>query len=264
MLVMLANKNTRNACLLSIPSDHGARGAPSKDALARTPLWSTMMKAFLSRNGHQYPKQEDGDASGQIALCLQVLICPPPLQGHHLMVTLLLDQSKVIIQPMKDGDGKRTFELGLIFTISCHPWDSNAKQNPLNPPQQDTPIPCMPCKQTPRQPTPGPSGTRLLEDLFHEPSHHNEPPIPGPSQPSKPHKDALTSEPEPEVALMQSMEEPFARLATPTSVIIIDNAPVGSPPPFLPQRSLPTPSSPHSHDEACQEFTNLQPTLMIP
>ncbi|MBW0506352.1 hypothetical protein O181_046067 [Austropuccinia psidii MF-1] len=28
---------------------------------------------------------------------------------------------------MKDGDGERTFELGLIVTMSCHRWDSNAK-----------------------------------------------------------------------------------------------------------------------------------------
>ncbi|MBW0570193.1 hypothetical protein O181_109908 [Austropuccinia psidii MF-1] len=42
--------HTRNACLL-----HAARGVPAQDALARTPLWSTMMKVFLSRSGHQVP-----------------------------------------------------------------------------------------------------------------------------------------------------------------------------------------------------------------
>ncbi|MBW0498626.1 hypothetical protein O181_038341 [Austropuccinia psidii MF-1] len=86
----------------------------------------------------------------------------------------------------------------------------------------------MPCKQNPWQPTPGPSGTQWSEDLFCgkkpafpfssseltlppvvEPSQHHEPPIPGLSQPSKSHEDALTREPEPEVAPMQSMEEPF-------------------------------------------------------
>ncbi|MBW0562051.1 hypothetical protein O181_101766 [Austropuccinia psidii MF-1] len=128
----------------------------------------------------------------------------------------------------------------------------------------------MPGKKPLRQPTQGLSGTRWSEDLFHEPSQHNEPPIPGLSQPSKPHEDDLTREPEPEVALMQSMEEPFARPATPTWVIIIDNMPVGStpappvPPPSTPTPRTPVPSSPHSHDEACQEFTNLQPTLMTP
>ncbi|MBW0477867.1 hypothetical protein O181_017582 [Austropuccinia psidii MF-1] len=133
------------------------------------------------------------------------------LQGHHLMVTSFLDWSKVIIWPMKDGNGKRTFELGQIVNLSCHPWDSNVKvssyfsslshfsshnhnnyfslpieQNPPNPPQQDTSIPCVPCKQTLRQPTAGPSGTCWSEDLFREPSQHNEPPIPGPGQPPEP------------------------------------------------------------------------------
>ncbi|MBW0565373.1 hypothetical protein O181_105088 [Austropuccinia psidii MF-1] len=103
------------------------------------------------------------------------------------------------------------------------------EQNPLNPPQQDTLVPRLCCKQTQKQPTPGPSGTLWSEDLFcgkqqaiplliltfHsskltlppfvEPSQYNEPPIPGPSQSPKSqvpsHEDALTCEPEPEVAL---------------------------------------------------------------
>ncbi|MBW0466036.1 hypothetical protein O181_005751 [Austropuccinia psidii MF-1] len=134
----------------------------------------------------------------------------------------------------------------------------------------------MPCEQTPQQPTLGPSGTQWSEDLFHskqppfpfesseltltpfvEPSQHHEPPIPGPSQPSKPHEDASTCEPEPEVSLKQSMEETFACQPTPTLVIIIDDTPVGSPPsPPVPPRT-PVPSSPHSHNEAHQEFTKL-------
>ncbi|MBW0527342.1 hypothetical protein O181_067057 [Austropuccinia psidii MF-1] len=135
----------------------------------------------------------------------------------------------------------------------------------------------MPCEQTLRQPTPGPSGTQWLEDLFHskqppfpfliltfasselillpfvDPSEHNEPPIPGPSTPSEPHEDAWTREPEPEVAPIffcfsvpnfpsPLLQPSAACLATPASVIIIDNTPVGSPPPllpwFLPQGSL--------------------------
>ncbi|MBW0485529.1 hypothetical protein O181_025244 [Austropuccinia psidii MF-1] len=96
------------------------------------------------------------------------------------------------------------------------------------------------------------------------PEWHLMPPIPGPSQPSEPHEDTLAHGPEPDVAPTQPMEEPVALPATPTSVIIIDNMPVGSPPPFLPWRSLPAPSYPHSHDEACQEFTDLQLTLIIP
>ncbi|MBW0544882.1 hypothetical protein O181_084597 [Austropuccinia psidii MF-1] len=158
-----------------------------------------------------------------------------PLLGHHPMVNSLLDQSKVIIRPMKDGDGKRTLKLGQIVTMSCHPWDSNAKPNP---PQQHSPISSFPCKQTPRQSTPGPSGTQWSEDLFcskqpefHlistfdsseltvppflEPSQMDEPPIPGLSPSSKPHEDFPNHEPEPEVAPTQSMEEPCVPLRIP-------------------------------------------------
>ncbi|MBW0571519.1 hypothetical protein O181_111234 [Austropuccinia psidii MF-1] len=80
------------------------------------------------------------------------------------------------------------------------------EQNPLNPP-----IPSFPCKQTPWQPTPGPSGTRWSEELFREPSRTKEPPIPAPSPSSKPPEDIPTCEPEPEVALMQYMEETFGK-----------------------------------------------------
>ncbi|MBW0510369.1 hypothetical protein O181_050084 [Austropuccinia psidii MF-1] len=131
---MLADKHTRNACSLSNPSDHGARGVPNHDAIVRTPGWLTMMKAFLSGNGHQDPKQADRNDSAQLALSPQVLICPSPLLGHHPMVTSLSDRRKVIIRPMKDGDGKRTFKLFPIVTMSCHPWDSNAKVDFLSPP----------------------------------------------------------------------------------------------------------------------------------
>ncbi|MBW0551042.1 hypothetical protein O181_090757 [Austropuccinia psidii MF-1] len=57
-----------------------------------------------------------------------------PLLGHHPMVTSLLDLSEVIIQPMKDGDGKRTIELWPTVTMSCHQWDSNAKVSFLSSP----------------------------------------------------------------------------------------------------------------------------------
>ncbi|MBW0504172.1 hypothetical protein O181_043887 [Austropuccinia psidii MF-1] len=175
-----------------------------------------------------------------------------PLLGHHLMVTSLLDWREAIIRPMKDGDGKRTFELGLIVTMSCHRWDLNAKvkQNPANPPQQDSPVPSLPCKQTPRQPTPGPSGTQWSEELFREPSQTKEPPIPAPSPSSEPPEDIPTCEPEPEVALTQSTEEAFARPATPRSIIIIDDMPIGPPLPlpllFPPSTPTPVPSQcPH-------------------
>ncbi|MBW0484277.1 hypothetical protein O181_023992 [Austropuccinia psidii MF-1] len=125
------------------------------------------------------------------------------------------------------------------------------KQNQPNPPQQDSPVPSFPYKQTPQQPTPGPSGTQWSEYLFRKPSQTDEPPIPGLSPSSKPHEDVRTCEPEPEVAPTQSMEEPFACPTPPHSIIIINDMPAGS-------------SSPHSHYEACQEFTYLRPALMIP
>ncbi|MBW0489143.1 hypothetical protein O181_028858 [Austropuccinia psidii MF-1] len=130
---MLADNQTRNAHLFN-SSNHGARGAPAQDALARTPLWLTMMKVFPSGNGHWDPKQADGNDSRRLALSLPVLIFPPPLLGHHLMVTSLLDWSEVIMRPMKDSNGERTFELGAIVFMSCHPWDSNAKVSFLFPP----------------------------------------------------------------------------------------------------------------------------------
>ncbi|MBW0568394.1 hypothetical protein O181_108109 [Austropuccinia psidii MF-1] len=198
-LVILANKHTTNAHSFSDPSNCAARGVPDQNALARTPLWSTM-KAFPSGNGSQDPKQADRNASGLLALCPQVLICPPPLRHHHPMVTPLLDRRKVIIQPMKDGDCKRRLELGTIITMYFQPGVSKAKlkQNPLNIPQKDSHVTHRPCQKTPRKPTPGPSGTRWSEYLFCskqpsfpfasseltfpafvEPSQYHEPPIRG-------------------------------------------------------------------------------------
>ncbi|MBW0480812.1 hypothetical protein O181_020527 [Austropuccinia psidii MF-1] len=117
MLVMLANKHTKNACLLCDASNHTARGVPTQDALVRTTLWLTMMKAFPSGNGLCDPKQEDGNDSGGLSPFHLVSICPPPLLGHHPMLTSLLDRSKVIIRPIKDVNGKRTLKLGLIVTM---------------------------------------------------------------------------------------------------------------------------------------------------
>ncbi|MBW0571787.1 hypothetical protein O181_111502 [Austropuccinia psidii MF-1] len=187
------------------------------------------------------------------------------------MVTSLFDRSKVIVQPMKDGDGKRTFELRPIVTMSCHPWDSNTKvsfdfrsrnhtdffplrieQNPLNPPQQDSPVPHMPCEQTPRQPTPGRSSTQWSEDLSCEPSQHNEPPIPGlrmfqlVSQKLRwlrcnPQRNLLVSHhfyfftP---INFSSPLLQPSpACPATPCFIIIINNMPIGSP---LPSAKLPS------------------------
>ncbi|MBW0569006.1 hypothetical protein O181_108721 [Austropuccinia psidii MF-1] len=184
---------------MSNPYNHTARGAPAQDTLARTPLWSTMMKAFPSWNGCRDRKQADRNNSGQLALSPQ------------------------------DGNGKRTFKLGLIVTHGIQ----TQNQNPPNPLQQDSPVGDMPWEQSLLQATPGLSGSQWLEELFPKPSQHDEPPIPGPSQPSEPHEYPLTGEPELELDPMQSMEEPFDCPAKTTSVIIIDNMPVGSPLPFL-------------------------------
>ncbi|MBW0594120.1 hypothetical protein O181_133835 [Austropuccinia psidii MF-1] len=100
------------------------------------------------------------------------------------MVTSLLDLSEVIIWPMKDGDGKRTFKLAPIVTDGI---------------------------QTPNKP----HGTRWSEELLHEPSQTKEPPIPGPTPSSQPNEDNTICEPEPQVAPTQSTEEPFACPATP-------------------------------------------------
>ncbi|MBW0556352.1 hypothetical protein O181_096067 [Austropuccinia psidii MF-1] len=185
MLVMLANKHTRNVCLLFPPSDHPERGVLAQDALARTLLWSTMMKPYPSANGHWDPKQADGNNSGQLALDYTAN------EGWRL---------REDIQAWAD----------------CHHVLSlmgfkRQKQNPSNTPQQDSPVPSFPCEQTPPQPTPGSSGTQWSEELFREPSRTKEPPIPGPSPSSQPPEDITTREPEPEVAPTQSMEEPFGK-----------------------------------------------------
>ncbi|MBW0581292.1 hypothetical protein O181_121007 [Austropuccinia psidii MF-1] len=64
---------------------------------------------------------------------------------------------------------------------------------------------------TPRQPTPGPSGTQWSEELFREPSRTKEQPIPGRSPSSQPPEDNTTREPEPEMAPTQCTEEPFGK-----------------------------------------------------
>ncbi|MBW0492046.1 hypothetical protein O181_031761 [Austropuccinia psidii MF-1] len=46
--------HTRNARLLSDPSDHAARGVPNQDSLVRTPLWPPS-------NGHFTPLPEPSD-----------------------------------------------------------------------------------------------------------------------------------------------------------------------------------------------------------
>ncbi|MBW0516581.1 hypothetical protein O181_056296 [Austropuccinia psidii MF-1] len=220
------------------------------------------------------PKQADGNNSGQSALSPQASICSPPLLGHHTMVTSLFDWSEVIIPPMKDGNGKMTFELGPIVTMSCHPWYSNAKNKTHQiPPDKTHPLNvCLASK---------PHGNPLLAQVApNEPSQHNEPPIPGWSPSSKPPEDFPTHEPEPEVAPTQSMDELFGKsqlhFFNSSPVFLTPPSPISSssrytpldPPPIAaenPTTSSPlVPSSSHSYDDAFQEFTDLRPTLMIP
>ncbi|MBW0486672.1 hypothetical protein O181_026387 [Austropuccinia psidii MF-1] len=192
-----------------------------------------------------------------------------PFLGHHPMVTPLLDWSKVIIWSMRDENGKRTFALGLIITMSCHPWDSKAKKKTHQIRRNKT-LPFLVCLTSKLHGRP--LQAQVAPD---EPSQHNEPLIPGPSQASdsqlSSHENDLNCEPEPDVAPMQSLEEPFAHPTTPRSFIIIDNMPIRTPLPHLPVSSeIPTapsplvPRSPHSNNKALQEFTNLQPILIIP
>ncbi|MBW0467798.1 hypothetical protein O181_007513 [Austropuccinia psidii MF-1] len=100
------------------------------------------------------------------------------------------------------------------FSSLTH-FSSPIEQNKPNLPWKDSPHPHMPREQTPWHPTQGSSGTCWSEDLFCEPSQHNEPPVPGPIQASdsqlSSHENNLTLEPEPEVAPMQSTEDPFSK-----------------------------------------------------
>ncbi|MBW0481065.1 hypothetical protein O181_020780 [Austropuccinia psidii MF-1] len=150
-----------------------------------------------------------------------------PLLGHHLMVTSLLDQSKVIIWLMKDGNGKRTFELGLIVTMSFHPWDSNAK-NKTNQ---------IPCNKT-------------LPFLVCQPSQPNEPPIPGLSPSSKPHEDIPSCEPEPELVPLHPLHDHHRQYAR------------RIPPPLSPSPRVPPPSTPTLEIPPISPRTQLPPPLI--
>ncbi|MBW0508542.1 hypothetical protein O181_048257 [Austropuccinia psidii MF-1] len=155
MLVILANKHTRNAHLLSDPSDHAARGVTAQDALTRTPLWSTMMKEFPSGNRFWDPKQADGNASGQLALCPQVSIFPPPLQWSlysSIGENLLSSRWRMAM-------ARGHLSLGQLSPCVVTHGIQTPKKNPPNSSQQESLIPPRPRKQIPWQPTHGPSGT---------------------------------------------------------------------------------------------------------
>ncbi|MBW0550908.1 hypothetical protein O181_090623, partial [Austropuccinia psidii MF-1] len=166
---MLADKHTRNVCLLYAPSDQAARGVLAQDAPARTPLWSTMMKPYPSANGHQDPKQADGNDSGRLALYY------PANEGwqwgediqawanHHHVLSLM----------------------GFKFQICLV---SKPPGNPL-------------------QARVAPNGQRNYST--NPPEQKKQPPIPGPSPSSQPPEDDTACEPDTEVAPTQSTEEPF-------------------------------------------------------
>ncbi|MBW0478619.1 hypothetical protein O181_018334 [Austropuccinia psidii MF-1] len=221
-LAMLLEKHTKNACLLCNHSTYEARGDWAQDTLGRTRSLSTMMKEFLRRNGLHDPKLEDGNVLGRLAPFPQVFICPSPSNGHF---TPQLEQSDYLAN--EGGQCHRTKPTGSPETRhSCSLYasqenfmatDSRPKWHPI------------------------------IRGLVLRPSQSSESQVPS-------HEDALTREPEPEVAPTQSTEEHLACPATPCSVIIIDNTPVGSP---IPSPEIPTSSSPHSHDEAWQELNDL-------
>ncbi|MBW0511647.1 hypothetical protein O181_051362 [Austropuccinia psidii MF-1] len=153
--MMLADKHTRNAHLLCKPSDPCARGVPTQDVHVRTPLWSTMMKAFPSGNGCHDPKQADGNNSGLLARC-------PQNKSHQI---------------------PRNKTLPFLVCLASK-LRGNQLQAHVAPDVQKT------FSRTP-------------------PPQYNEPPIPGPSPSSEPHEGLSACEPEPKVAPMQTLEEPF-------------------------------------------------------
>ncbi|MBW0565605.1 hypothetical protein O181_105320 [Austropuccinia psidii MF-1] len=188
MLVMLADKHTRNVCFLSAPCDHAARGVLAQDALATTPLWPPS-------NCHFTPQPEQSDYLANEGWQWQGDIQAWADRHQVLLPMGFKCQSKFSFSSLSHFSSRNNTD---FFPLLM-------ERNPPDPPRQDSPIPSLPRKQTLRQPTPGPSGTRWSEELFREP------PIPGPSPSSQPPDDVPTHEPEPEVAPTQSTEEPFGK-----------------------------------------------------
>ncbi|MBW0551653.1 hypothetical protein O181_091368 [Austropuccinia psidii MF-1] len=218
-----------------------------------------------------------------------------PLLGHHPMVTSLLDLSKVIIRPMKDCNGKRTFELGTIVTMSCHPWDSNANIHLfyvcLASKPCGKPLLAQVAPNGPRTYSANPPNTmsHLLLARVYPPNDLRTLRLMSQNQrwlQHNPWRNHLVSPKFSSPLLCPSPACP----TTPCLIIIINDTPVGSPHPISPAptpprstptpvpsrdlppiaaksptaSSLPVPSSSPSYNDARQEFTNLQPTLMIP
>ncbi|MBW0552865.1 hypothetical protein O181_092580, partial [Austropuccinia psidii MF-1] len=136
---MLSDKHTRNVRSLAAPSNHEARGVLAQDALARTPLCPVPSSINLSTPPPR-----------------------PPSDGHFTPRPERSDYPA--------DEGWRWKEDIRAWAYCHHVFSPMGfklqKQNPLNPPQQDSPVPSFPCEQTLWQPTPGLSGTRWSEDLF--------------------------------------------------------------------------------------------------
>ncbi|MBW0519909.1 hypothetical protein O181_059624 [Austropuccinia psidii MF-1] len=98
---------------------------------------------------------------------------------------------------------------------------------------------------------------------FVKPSQPDDPPIPGPSPSSEPHEDISTCEPEPELLVLHPLHnhhQQYARQIPPC--VPPPSTPTQEIPPIAPKN--PTANSLNSNNEACQEFTDRQATLMIP
>ncbi|MBW0481213.1 hypothetical protein O181_020928 [Austropuccinia psidii MF-1] len=131
------------------------------------------------------------------------------LLGHHLMLTSLLNRRDVIIHPMKDGDGKRTFRLGLIETHGIQMLNTQWLEDVFCGMQQVIPFPILAFEVI-----------KLTLPLFVQPFQYNNPPvhtptppIPGPSEvpasKEPPTENDSTNEPDTEVSPMQSTKVPF-------------------------------------------------------
>ncbi|MBW0530815.1 hypothetical protein O181_070530 [Austropuccinia psidii MF-1] len=141
-----------------------------------------------------------------------------PHLGHYSIVTSLIDQIRVIIWAMKDGDGKRTFELWMMVTMSCHPWDSSTKSKThLIPLEKTLPFPvCLASKLrcNPLQAQVGPNSRRTYSA---SPPNTMSCPLVPPALSEVPAshvpltENDSTHEPEPDVSRVQSTEDPLGK-----------------------------------------------------
>ncbi|MBW0577701.1 hypothetical protein O181_117416 [Austropuccinia psidii MF-1] len=196
---------------------------------------------------------------------------------------------------MKDGNCERTFELGLIVTRSCHPWDSNVKNKTHQIPRNKT-LPFLVClarkphgNQLQAQVAPNSRRTcsanppNTMSHLFNPlnlKSHHMRTfqlvSLNLRWLRHNPWRKLLVSPNFNIFLLLQTFPHPSFNhlqlvllLPTPSISLMICLLAPPSTPTRVPSQEIPTASSslaqssPHSHDEAWQELTDLRPTLMI-